>query len=689
MFLMAASATRADEVISRAWTIQNVFEPTFTEAISRPDTIQNVLEPTFTEAISRPDTIQNVLEPTFTEAISQAVTDCNIGIFADEDGDFVHDCNDICPGGNDLIDVDNNNIPDACEPGSCCIMVGGFPGCFNSNKLECESPPYNGFYGGHGSSCTQNIAFIHEPSGEVFIHVIGPPATCNPGAQKATHNTASPPPAVAGLTPPPKLDVWKTVGTSAHSFDPANGGTPIPAGFFGAGSDAYAGSIALEGVSLNDPLYPGADTIIRRSDSPFGLCTPGPFPITADPVAIEIIALSLANPTSAPMIVTYGGANPEEWDVTVGLGGTAPMGTLTATKRHCNGGTYTSVLNVLPQFNFRRRSNGTLRGLIPPTHMTFNQTEAGPWVHDVSPVFDAAIDESSAFHAGFDMLMSPTTCGVDTDGDGVRVECDNCPSVSNANQLDTDHDGVGNLCDNCPLIANPLQENCDGDSEGDACDTAFADCQPDSIPDCSQLSGPADLTQSLALTMTNQVSCGNIPANCTVANWWARCFPISVPTTIDGVEFGVFSTNGPPPTGGIWQIEVNLWAENDGTCPPSSPTTATLLGQKIIPVSNSQQGQLLTATFSPSVTVPMGTALVVEVGTPVSGCSFGANIRFRSGTNSAGQTGSSYLRAPGCGFTSWTNHASISGAGNLHTVMVLKTIVPGGNDLNGNNIPDE
>ncbi len=423
---------RADEVISRAWTIQNV------------------LEPTFTEAISRPDTIQNVLEPTFIEAISQAVTDCNIGIFADEDGDFVHDCNDICPGGNDLIDNDNNNIPDACEPGSCCFMAGGFPACANSNKLECESPPLNGVYGGHGSSCTQNVAIVHEASGQVFIHVVGPAATCKTGNPQAGNNTSGPPPsppsATAGLTPPPKLDAWKTAGVLAHSFSPANGGTPIPAGFFGAGSDAYAGSVALEGVSLNDPQYPGADTLIGRSDSPFGLCTPGPFPVTADPVAIEIIALSLASPTSAPLVVTYGGANPEEWDVTVGLGGTAPMGMLTATKEHCNGGTFTSVLNVLPQFTFRRRSNGTLRGLVPPTHMTFTQSEAAPWVHDVSPVFDAAIDESSAFHAGFEMRMSPATCGVDTDGDGLRNECDNCPTVPNPLQEDSNHDGIGDAC---------------------------------------------------------------------------------------------------------------------------------------------------------------------------------------------------------------------------------------------------
>ena len=36
---------------------------------------------------------------------------------------------------------------------------------------------------------------------------------------------------------------------------------------------------------------------------------------------------------------------------------------------------------------------------------------------------------------------------VDTDGDGIPDAQDNCPAVSNANQLDTDGDGIGDACD--------------------------------------------------------------------------------------------------------------------------------------------------------------------------------------------------------------------------------------------------
>jgi M6 family metalloprotease-like protein len=71
----------------------------------------------------------------------------------------------------------------------------------------------------------------------------------------------------------------------------------------------------------------------------------------------------------------------------------------------------------------------------------------------------------------------------DSDGDGVSNQCDNCPTISNANQLDSDSDGVGDACDpdddndgvldgadNCPLIPNSTQLNTDGDALGDACD---------------------------------------------------------------------------------------------------------------------------------------------------------------------------------------------------------------------------
>jgi len=138
----------------------------------------------------------------------------------------------------------------------------------------------------------------------------------------------------------------------------------------------------------------------------------------------------------------------------------------------------------------------------------------------------------------------------------------------------------------------------------------------------------------------------------------------------------------------VWQIEVNLYADNDASCPPSGTGNATLLGQTTIPISLAQVGQIVTATFASPVNVPAGTALIAEVGTPINGCAIGTGIRFVPGGNTGTQTGPSYLRAPGCGFTNWTDFASF-GFANLKTVMVLKTVVPNGNDQNGNGAPDE
>ncbi len=54
---------------------------------------------------------------------------------------------------------------------------------------------------------------------------------------------------------------------------------------------------------------------------------------------------------------------------------------------------------------------------------------------------------------------------VDSDGDGVSDERDNCPYTHNAGQSDADNDGVGDVCDNCREAYNPDQW--DSNSEED------------------------------------------------------------------------------------------------------------------------------------------------------------------------------------------------------------------------------
>ena len=63
-----------------------------------------------------------------------------------------------------------------------------------------------------------------------------------------------------------------------------------------------------------------------------------------------------------------------------------------------------------------------------------------------------------------------TVVVVDSDGDGVDDEFDNCPSTPNSSQEDADGDGIGDACDNCPTTANPGQNDNDFDGIGDVCD---------------------------------------------------------------------------------------------------------------------------------------------------------------------------------------------------------------------------
>ncbi len=87
-------------------------------------------------------------------------------------------------------------------------------------------------------------------------------------------------------------------------------------------------------------------------------------------------------------------------------------------------------------------------------------TATGAWQKITAPVFqqvgvtDGEISWRVITDGGDDAILIalPAVIGTedDADGDGIPAACDNCPSVSNADQADADNDGVGDACDNCP-----------------------------------------------------------------------------------------------------------------------------------------------------------------------------------------------------------------------------------------------
>lgn len=172
---------------------------------------------------------------------------------------------------------------------------------------------------------------------------------------------------------------------------------PIPADFFGPGSDPFDGEVTL------GPSPSGlGDTRVQR-DGPV-VCPGAGFPRPCDPVAIEIVQLSLVG--TAPVIVTFnGGQNPEEWLVSTGLSETQVQGILDATLEQPNGGTLSLDLPVAPKLVFTRTGQSDrvfdfdLKGIggIP-------LNGGGPWAVNTNNG-----DVHSPSNGNFVPLVDPTT----------------------------------------------------------------------------------------------------------------------------------------------------------------------------------------------------------------------------------------------------------------------------------------
>jgi len=126
-------------------------------------------------------------------------------------------------------------------------------------------------------------------------------------------------------------------GETFHDF----GGSPIPANFFGAGSQAFNQLVALEGV----PLSGGSDvdTIIQRHQT-----------VSAPGGSTQLTMTGLSLKSINPITVTYAGGGTESWNAQVSLSQfKASTGTMKV-----NSSTMDSTLKVWPRFTFTRIPDG-------------------------------------------------------------------------------------------------------------------------------------------------------------------------------------------------------------------------------------------------------------------------------------------------------------------------------------------
>jgi hypothetical protein len=234
----------------------------------------------------------------------------------------------------------------------------------------------------------------------------------------------------------PGNDCWATPCGSTHYGFSA---TPIPADFFGPGSEPFTGIVELGGATGF------TDTVMRRL---MPLCFGANLPSTAT-VPIELVQLDLKS--CKPIEVLYDDGTTKLWDVKVGLSPTpASPGSLTATKTHPNGGTYDTTFFVRPIFSF---SDGMVVLVFDPG-TEFQMTSTGqPWAHQ-APVHHCSPDFVPGHNGDPTAPCCEEQCHAgpapDHEHCTIPPECQQCPKV-----CEPQADGQGCVLGTCD---DPLSE---------------------------------------------------------------------------------------------------------------------------------------------------------------------------------------------------------------------------------------
>ena len=85
-----------------------------------------------------------------------------------------------------------------------------------------------------------------------------------------------------------------------------------------------------------------------------------------------------------------------------------------------------------------------------PTEPEATQDATLPLTDALATEFDLGLDQLDA------QVLQDSELAMDSDGDGIEDDVDNCPLVANSEQVDSDYDGLGDPCDQEPTIQNCL-----------------------------------------------------------------------------------------------------------------------------------------------------------------------------------------------------------------------------------------
>jgi len=139
--------------------------------------------------------------------------------------------------------------------------------------------------------------------------------------------------------------------------------------------------------------------------------------------------------------------------------------------------------------------------------------------HTSSPNFPISASPFQSTNEGsYEVFVTKFFDCLDSDGDGICEEDDNCPSVFNPLQENDDTDTLGNVCDNCDYTGNNDQLNSDADSLGNACDNCDLVDNDDQLNSDSDSLGNAcdncDVTDNNYQENDDTDTLGNVCDNC-------------------------------------------------------------------------------------------------------------------------------------------------------------------------------